>query len=327
MEEPEHGGRASTGGHPAWIDRLRLPVIAAPMTTVSVPELVIAACRSGIVGAFPTHNAPTVEALDDWLTSMTAELGPDSAPLAANLVVHRTNKRLGADVDTLVRHGVPIVITSVGSPAGVVGPLHDGGCTVLADVASMRHVDRAIAAGVDGLILLAAGAGGQTGSANPFAFVRAVRERFDGMIVLAGGITDGPSILAAQVLGADLVYLGTRLIATVESGAVDGYRAALVDADLDDVLLTNEVGGIPANVLSVWLEQNRAAPSSSGVDGAFEQDRLLRNRTVWSAGHGVADIKEIAPLAEVIDAISEQYDGARQRLLRSALVPESSTGA
>ncbi|GAA4385833.1 nitronate monooxygenase [Tsukamurella soli] len=306
-----------------WIDRLVLPAIAAPMTGVSGPELVVAACRSGIVGSFPTHNAPTVDALDEWLNRIFATLAqsPAAAPVAANLVVHRTNARLQGDVDCLIRHGVEIVITSVGSPAGVVAPLHAAGCTVLADVATMRHVDRALEAGVDGLILLTAGAGGQTGAANPFAFVRAVRERFDGIVVLAGGITDGPSILAAQMLGADLVYLGTRLIATTESWASAGYRAALVDADLDDVHLTSGVGGIPANVLSAWLDRRRptaeAPVSDEGPDGGFRQERLLRNRDVWGAGHGVGGIKQVLPVAAVIDAIKTQHDSACERMLRA----------
>lgn len=297
-----------------WIDRLSLPAIAAPMTVVSSPELVIESCRAGIVGAFPTHNASTAHELDEWFARINAALDDTSAPVAANLVVHRTNKRLQSDIDCLIRNGVRIVITSVGSPAAVVEPLHAAGCIVLADVASMRHVERAIALGVDGLILLTAGAGGQTGFANPFAFVRAVRERFDGLIVLAGGITDGPSVLAAQVLGADLVYLGTRLIATTESGASEGYRAALVDAVLDDVRLTTEVGGLEANVLSAWLDQQPASAPSAPEEGGFQQERLLRNRHVWSSGHGVAGITEVAPTAAVLNDIITQYRSARQAL-------------
>jgi nitronate monooxygenase len=161
------------------------------MTAVSGPELVIAACRMGVIGAFPTHNAPSTEVLDDWLDRFTTELTPTSAPVAANLVVHRSNRRLIADVECLQRHGVELVITSVGSPDHVVGPLHDMGAQVYADVASVGHARRALAAGVDGLVLLTAGAGGQTGWANPFAFLRAVREHFAGPLVLAGGITDG----------------------------------------------------------------------------------------------------------------------------------------
>lgn len=158
------------------IARLALPVIAAPMTAVSGPELVAAACWAGVIGAFPTHNAPSAQGLDEWLARINAELDESAAPVAANLVVHRSNPRLDSDVDALVRHRVPLVITSVGRPDPVLAPLHAAGCLVFADVASLRHAERAVHAGVDGLVLLSAGAGGQTGTANPFGFVRAVRE-------------------------------------------------------------------------------------------------------------------------------------------------------
>src|ERR1700712_3886353 len=210
------------------------------MTGVSSLDLVIAACRSGVIGSFPTHNAASTAALDDWLRRISDEVTGTDAPVAPNLVVHRSNARRDADLDCLLRHGVELVITSVGSPAPVIGPLHGVGAVVYADVASLTPAWGALDAGADGLVLLTAGAGGQTGWANPFAFVRAVRERFDGPLVLAGGISDGVSILAAEVLGADLVYLGTRLIATCESLADEAYRQALVEATLDDVVLSSE---------------------------------------------------------------------------------------
>ena len=216
---PDLGGN----GH-VHADRLRLPAIAAPMTTVSTPELVIGAARRGVIGAFPTHNAATPAELETWMRRFATELDGIAAPVAPNLVVHRSNGRRDADLAVLERHRVELVITSVGSPKPVIGPLHDIGARVFADVASLTQADRAVTAGADGLVLLTAGAGGQTGWANPFAFVRAVRARFDGPIVLAGGISDGQSILAAQALGADLVYLGTRFIATHQSGAGDDYR-------------------------------------------------------------------------------------------------------
>ncbi|GAB1512586.1 NAD(P)H-dependent flavin oxidoreductase [Actinophytocola sp. KF-1] len=185
--------------------------------------------------------------------------------------MHRTNERLAADVDCLVRRRVEIVITSVGSPAAVVGPLHDAGCLVFADVATMRHVDRALDVRVDGLVLLTAGAGGQTGSANPFAFVRAVRARFDGPIVLAGGVSDGAAVLAARALGADLCYLGTKLIATTESLADDAYRQAVVDAGLDDVVETSLPSGLPANFLRSWWESRPEFRSgdAAAMSGGF----------------------------------------------------------
>ncbi|OXR39974.1 Nitronate monooxygenase [Nocardia cerradoensis] len=309
-------------------NRLTIPAIAAPMTSVSGPDLVVAACRNGVVGSFPTHNAATTEELDGWLEQISATLrahtGP-TAPVAPNLVVHRTNARLRTDLDCLIRHGVELVITSVGSPKPVVAPLHEIGCRVFADVSSMAHVERALEAGVDGLVLLTAGAGGQTGWANPFAFTRAVRARFDGPIVLAGGITDGTSILAAQVLGVDLVYLGTRFIATTESLAEDGYRAALVESTLDDVTLSTRVGGIPASLLASWLAREDLAGPGPQDSNGFEQDRLLRNRAAWSAGHSVAGVDAITSVAELVETIAEQYDRARAALLSTLTGPRSLT--
>ncbi|MCW2616740.1 MAG: 2-nitropropane dioxygenase [Frankiales bacterium] len=298
----------------AWDGRLRLPVIAAPMTAVSGPDLVIAACASGVIGSFPTHNAPSVEVLEQWLGRIRTELGSADldrvpAPVAANLIVHRSNARRDADLEACVRGGVELVIASVGSPKDVVAPLHDAGVLVYADVASLRHVDLASAAGVDGLVLLTAGAGGQTGWANPFAFVRAVRERYDGTIVLAGGISDGAGIAATEVLGADLAYLGTRFIATQESLASPEYRAAVVAATLDDITTSRQVSGLEANVLTSWLQSREAAS-----DGAFAQDRLLAARDVWAAGHSVSGTDDVPAVADLVDRLEKDYQSARHPL-------------
>ncbi|WP_396449638.1 NAD(P)H-dependent flavin oxidoreductase [Actinomadura sp.] len=298
---------------PSRLDHLALPLVAAPMTDVSGPDLVIAACRAGVVGSFPTHNAWTVLELDGWLEQITAgliDLGDAAAPFAANLVVHRSNDRLERDVAALVRREVPLVITSVGSPAPVLGPLQDAGCLVFADVASMRHVDRAIDAGVDGLVLLTAGAGGQTGWANPLSYVRAVRSRFDGPIVLAGGVSDGVALWAAQTLGADLAYMGTKFIATTESLAEDAFRQALVDATLDDVTLTTALSGLPVNFLDEWLKATADALSPA-ADG-FAQQRLLNQRNVWSAGHSVSGINQVLSVAELVQQTQREYDQARR---------------
>lgn len=282
------------------------------MTAVSGPELVIAACRAGVIGAFPTHNAPTSQALDEWLTLINRELTPACAPVAANLVVHRSNQRLAEDLECVQRHGVELVITSVGSPEPVIGALHDAGIQVYADVASLSHARRALDAGVDGLVLLTAGAGGQTGWANPFAFVRAVREYYAGPLVLAGGITDGRSILAAEVLGVDLVYLGTRFIATRESMADSAYRDALVAASMDDVKLSSRVGGIPASLLASWLSQaERSEPGGQRPAAGFDQDQLLSNRTAWSAGHSVSGVSAVTSVPDLVAGLTAQYARAR----------------
>src|SRR5882724_4280323 len=226
-------------------DRLALPLIAAPMFLVSGVELVVSACRNGVIGAFPTVNCRSPEQLDGWLGDIESQLrrhadasGKPAAPICPNLIVHRSNARLPRDLQVLLRHKPEIVITSVGSPAPVLAALHDAGSLVFADVASIRHAERAVEAGADGLVLLTAGAGGQTGWLNPFVFVRAVRAFFDGPVVLAGGIGDGHALRAAQALGCDLAYMGTKFIATRESLADVRYKEMLVASSADDILLT-----------------------------------------------------------------------------------------
>ncbi|MFO7190929.1 MULTISPECIES: nitronate monooxygenase [Thermocrispum] len=294
---------------------LEVPVIAAPMTRVSGPELVVAACRAGVIGAFPTHNARDADELDAWLHRIRHDVAEGSgaaAAFAANLVVHRSNHRLDEDMACLIRHRVPVVITSVGSPVPVVGPLHDAGCLVLADVATMRHVERALAAGVDGLVLLTAGAGGQTGWLNPLAFVRAVRREFAGPVVLAGGVTDGATVFAAEVLGADLCYMGTAFIATTESRASDAYRNAVVAAGMDDVVQTTAATGLPANLLRSWWERHTDhLGRSDGASGTFTFSSLLGDREPWAAGHSVAGVDRVRPVAALVESVRKEYQSAR----------------
>jgi nitronate monooxygenase len=300
--------------------RLALPLIAAPMTGVSGPDLVIAACRNGVVGSFPTHNASSAAVLGDWLRTMASALaGRSAAPIAPNLVVHPTNARLDQDLDLVVQHGTELVITSVGSPAPVMARLHDAGCRVFADVATLRQAQKAIAVGVDGVVLLSAGAGGQTGQANPFAFVRAVRELFDGTIVVAGGISDGVSLFAAEVLGADLAYMGTQFIATQESLASAEYRSALVSSTMDDVRLSDEVSGLPASLLGDWLDRRRDA-SGPVAAGDFQKDRLVADPSVWSAGHSVSGVRDIPDVDTLVGRIGEEYAAARASVREALLL-------
>jgi nitronate monooxygenase len=243
------------------------------MFRVSGVDLVVAACRNGVIGAFPTANCRTAEELDAWLVRITGALrGADAAPWCANLIVHRSNPRMQDDLAVLLRHTPEIVITSVGSPAGVVGPLHDAGALVFSDVASIRHAERAIEAGADGLVLLSAGAGGQTGWLNPFAFVRAIRRFYAGPLVLAGGIGDGTALAAGLALGCDLGYMETRFIATNESMAQSGYKQMLVDSTADDVVLTRAFTGLQTNMLrpsivAAGLDPD-ALPERGGIDVA-----------------------------------------------------------
>lgn len=311
--------------------RLRLPLIAAPMFLVSGPALVTAACRSGVIGAFPTANCRTVEELDGWLADIADdakraadESGTAPAPFCPNLIVHRSNPRVADDLAAVLRHRAEIVITSVGSPEPVLKPLKDAGCLVLADVASVRHAEKAAAAGVDGLVLLTAGAGGQTGWANPFAFVRAVRAFWPGLVVMAGGMADGHAIAAAEMLGCDLAYMGTKFIATRESLAKDGYKDMLVRSRLDDVLLTRAFTGLETNMLrpsivAAGLDPD-ALPQRGAIDiakdiNAAERDRpdAKRWKDIWSAGHAVSGVADVPSVADLVARTEAEYRAARGR--------------
>jgi len=304
--------------------RLQLPLIAAPMLRISGPELVIAACQSGVIGAFPTANARSIEELDAWLVRIRRELdnsGLPYAPWCPNLIIKRSAEILRQEVACLVKHGVEIVITSVGSPASVIAPLHDAGCLVFADVASVRHAEKAIAAGADGLILLTAGAGGQTGWANSFAFVRAVRRFFAGPLVLAGGVADGAALWAAQALGCDLGYMGTKFIATRESMASESYRQMLVDSELDDVVLTRAFTGLDTSMLRPSIIAAGLDPLALGEVLTPEQTRALfgpaadgpqRWQDIWSAGHSVSGVTAVTTVAQLIAVTRQEYGEAMQ---------------
>lgn len=321
----------------AIAQRLRLPLIAAPMLKVSGPELVIAACRSGVIGAFPTANAHGGEELDAWLTRIMDALGATggrtsvAAPCCPNLIIHRPPETLARDVECLVRHRVEMVITSVGSPAPVIAPLHAAGCLVFADVATMQHARKAVQAGADGLVLLTAGAGGQTGWLNGFAFVRAVRDFYDGPLVLAGGVSDGDALWAARTLGCDLAYMGTKFIATDESMAVPGYKRMLVEAQADDVQLTRAYSGLATSMLRPSIVAAGLDPDTldEGVTPARARELFGESRQkfadtagrfgprrwsdVWSAGHSVSGVDAVVPVAQLIETTAHEYRAAMRR--------------
>jgi nitronate monooxygenase len=307
-------------------DRLSLPLIAAPMFLVSGVELVVAACRNGVIGAFPTVNCRSPEQLDGWFGEIEDRLerhsdasGKPSAPICPNLIVHRSNARLNDDLAVLLRHRPEIVITSVGSPTPVLKPLHDTGALVFADVASVRHAERAAEAGADGLVLLTAGAGGQTGWLNPFAFVRAVRGFFPGPVVLAGGISDGHALRAAEALGCDLAYMGTRFIATRESMADVRYKDMLVASSADDVLLTTAFTGLQTNMLRPSivaagldpddLPKRGAIDIGNDIDVGARERRPERWRDIWSAGHSTSGVTEVLPVDDLVARTRAEYRG------------------
>lgn len=310
-----------------FLDRLTLPLIAAPMLRVSGIELVSAACRAGVIGAFPTANCASLDEFGAWLRRLSAEAARANgaegriAPYCPNLIMRRDPAKVRAEVDLIVRHRAEVVITSVGSPAAVIPALHDGGCLVLADVASVHHAERALEAGADGLVLLTAGAGGHTGWANPFAFVRAVRALFDGPIVLAGGLSDGVALKAATVLGCDLGSMGTRFIATRESLGSDPYKQMLAQSSLDDVVTTRAFTGLPANFLRPSVVQAGLDPATldesvsvqearSRFGGGSEGAVVQRWADLWSAGHSVSGVSSIPAVTELVQALTSEFDSA-----------------
>jgi len=301
--------------------RLSIPAIAAPMFIVSGPELVLATCKAGVVGTFPVVNARNHELLDQWLGEIGADLeaaraGNPNQPIAphgVNLVVHRTNVRLEKDLELTVKHKVPVVVTSVGNPGDIAKTIQDYGGVVFHDVTNIRHAQKAAAAGVDGLILVCSGAGGHAGTMNPFALVRQVREFFDGTIILSGCISDGAGIRAAEALGADLAYLGTRFIATEESQAKDGYKAMLVEAQASDIVYTPSISGLPANFIRQSLEEAGLDPANlppaPKVDMAEEldPDRSKAWKDIWSAGEGVGSIHDLPSTSDLIARLENEY--------------------
>jgi nitronate monooxygenase len=301
------------------------------MFLVSGVDLVVAACRNGVIGAFPTVNCRSPDQLDGWLGDIESRLrrhfdqtGKSAAPVCPNLIVHRSNARLEHDLQVLLRHKPEIVITSVGSPAPVLAPLHDIGALVFADVASIRHAERAVAAGADGLVLLTAGAGGQTGWLNPFVFVRAVRGFFDGPIVLAGGIGDGHALRAAHALGCDLAYMGTKFIATRESMADARYKQMLVTSSADDIVLTTAFTGLQTNMLrpsitAAGLDPDELPPRGAidigkDIDIGARENRPTRWRDIWSAGHSTSGVTEVLSVDDLVARTVAEYRAAETRV-------------
>lgn len=296
-------------------DTLRLPVFAAPMFLVSGPEMVIAACKSGIGGAFPTPNCRTVEDLDQWMGQITDALAPGDAPWIANMITHSTNTRLAEDLRLVAEYKPPVVITALGSPRPVMEAVKAYGGLVFADVISMKLARKAAEAGVDGLACVSAGAGGHTGHLTPFAFISAVRDFFDGYIAVGGGIGDGAGIAGAVAAGADFVYMGTRFLATDESMAQPAYKQMVVEAGPDDLVVSAAVTGTPASWLKASLRAAGQDPDNLG--GPAERNYSSngdpkRWRDIWAAGQGVDSVRAIEPLSQVVDQLSLEYQAAVQ---------------
>jgi nitronate monooxygenase len=319
---------------PLLQNTLSLPVLCSPMFIVSTPPLVLAQCVNGLIGSFPALNARPQSMLDDWLSKLRGDLseyrdshpGAKVAPFAVNQIVHKSNARLDADFDVLERHKVPMVITSLRAPNEYVPRIHAWGGLVFHDVTNIRHAEKALEAGVDGLILVCAGAGGHSGALSPFALLSEVRRIYSGTVVLSGGITRGEHIFGALAMGADLAYMGTRFIATQEANAVPAYKNMIVDASASDIVYTPYFSGTFGNYLrpsirSAGLDpdhlQREPGESSKMVFTSADGTRTVGTKTwkdIWSAGHGVGSIDDVPTVTSLIGRLATEFAAAKSRI-------------
>jgi nitronate monooxygenase len=317
---------------PSILQRLRIPVIAAPMFIVSNPKLVIAQCRSGIVGSFPALNARPAELLDEWLHEITEALAewdrdhPDrpAAPFALNQIVHRSNDRFEHDMEVCAKWKVPIVITSLGARVELNDVVHSWGGMTLHDVIDDRFARKAVEKGADGVIAVAAGAGGHAGRWSPFALLQEIRIWFDGPLILSGAIANGGSVLAAQAAGADLAYVGSPFIATEEANAPEEYKQAIVDSGAADIIYTDLFTGVHGNYLRSSIENSGLDPDNlAGIDptamkfGSEGSAKAKAWRDIWGSGQGIGVIDRVRPAAELVDRLADEYAAARARIHRS----------
>ena len=315
---------------PPQLDRLRLPAIGAPLFIVSNPDLVIAQCKAGIVGSFPALNARPQSLLDEWLHRITEELAawdranPDrpSAPFAVNQIVHRSNLRLQEDMATCAKWKVPIVITSLGAIVEVNQAVHGWGGITLHDIINDRFARKAVEKGADGVIAVAAGAGGHAGRLSPFALVQEIREWFDGPLILSGAIATGRAILAAQAMGADLAYIGSPFIATEEANAPDDYKRGIVDGRADDIVYSSLFTGVPGNYLRQSIERAGLDPANlpegdiKTMDfGTGEGSKAKAWRDIWGSGQGIGAVRAVEPAADYIASLSADYESAKADLI------------
>ncbi|MFN3513896.1 MAG: NAD(P)H-dependent flavin oxidoreductase [Phenylobacterium sp.] len=314
---------------PVLAERLRIPVIGSPLFIISGPELVIAQCKAGVVGSFPALNARPASQLDEWLAQITEELAdwdrknPDrpSAPFAMNQIVHKTNDRLEHDVEMAVKYKVPITITSLGAREDVNQAIHSYGGVVLHDVINDRFARKAVEKGADGLIPVAAGAGGHAGGLSPFALIQEIREWFDGPVALSGAIANGAAVLAAQAMGADLAYIGSAFIATKEANAVQGYKDMIVASRGDDIVYSNLFTGVHGNYLRPSIEAAgldpdnlpEADPSKMNF-GSGGNTKAKAWKDIWGCGQGIGAVKNIPSAGEMVDRLAAEYEAAKAAL-------------
>jgi nitronate monooxygenase len=311
---------------PDQMKNMSLPVIGSPLFIISNPDLVIAQCKAGVIGSFPALNARPAELLDQWLERITRELAdykaanPDAevAPYAVNQIIHTSNDRLPHDMEVCAKYKVPMIITSLSAPTEIVPRVHDWGGVVFHDVINVRHAKKAIEAGVDGLILVCAGAGGHAGTQSPFALVQEVRKFWDGPIALSGAISTGKAVLAARALGADFAYVGTRFIATKEANADQRYKDMIVDSAAEDIFYTPYFTGVHGNYLTKSITGSGLDPSNLPARDkssmSFGSTTVKAWRDVWGAGQGVGSIEDILPAGEVVERMRREYRQAKAAL-------------
>lgn len=311
------------------IENLELPVIAAPMFLISNPKMVIEACKAGIIGSFPLLNARTTEILGEWMNEIITELEAIKkqeptrkiGPWAVNMIVHKSNKRYEEDIKLIKKYQPPIVIASLGDPSRVTDIVHEYGGLVFSDVINLSFAKKAIQKGVDGLVLVCSGAGGHGGIINPMAFISAVREFWDGITILSGAISNGNEILAAQILGADLVFMGTRFIVAEESSANSEYRQMIVDSTFEEIIYTDAFSGINANFLiksikKAGLDPNHLQAKKKGEISYGNQTEAKAWKDIWSAGHGVTTINKVQSVAEIVSDLKKSYQKSLQDIRR-----------
>ena len=312
------------------LDSLRIPVIGAPLFIVSNPKLVIEQCKAGIIGSFPALNARTEEDLEKWMIEINEELenykkkepNKKIAPYAVNQIVHQSNTRLRHDVEMCVKYKAPIVITSLRPPGEVVEAVHSYGGLVFHDVINMKHAKRAISEGVDGIIAVCAGAGGHAGTLSPFALVKEVKQIFDGFIILSGSMSNGKDVLAAECIGADLAYMGTRFIATNEANAIEEYKKMIIDSNADDIIYTSLFTGIHGSYLKGSITRSGLDPEKlengdkNSMDFSEKESRTKAWKDIWGAGQGVGTMKDIKSVATLVNEIEEDYLITKQRVCR-----------
>ena len=311
------------------LESLRLPVIGAPLFIVSTPKLVIEQCKSGIIGAFPALNARKEEELESWLKNISQELeafkknNPEKkvAPYAVNQIVHQSNTRLKIDVEMCVKYKAPIVITSLRPPAEVVEAVHSYGGLVFHDVINMRHAKKAISQGVDGIIAVCAGAGGHAGTISPFALIKEIKEIFDGFVILSGSMSNGRDVLAAECIGADLAYMGTRFIATKEANAVDEYKDMIIDSDADDIVYSSLFTGIHGSYLKGSIIKSGIDPENlelgdkNTMNFDSSESKAKAWKDIWGAGQGVGSMKDIPNVSDLVDEIEHDYNSTKTKII------------